>query len=491
MKLVSLLIFSLVYSWSSHAQYSYHQDIAPILQKHCTSCHQKDNIGPMPLTTYEEVSSYAQMISFVVESGLMPPFKAWTPMQQYHNERHVTEHELSVIKKWIADGMHIGTSKPIIEETINTKVADFDTTLCMSENFEHYGIYYDQYQVFSLPNPLTTDRYISQINFLPGQTSIVRSATLSITTKKKAQKLDDWDPRYGYYAYGNTGVDAILPNWYNWMPDQKDEVTTKHRFMPTNTDLLLHIHYGPSGDIKSDSSCVQLSFADPPKPEFITTNTSFFSDGDSLLLRANTKQRVSQSIVLPTDIHVTSITPVAHLLCRSWNVFAVKPDKTSVLLLDIDDWDFHWKEQYRFANPILLPAGTRLVASAWYDNTDDNPFNPSTPPHTMRSGAHMFDEQFECYIETIPMLDSKAYFLSMLAHYETDLIPITIEVCTPGSYTLVLTDVQDSSSKTIVDEKLNAGNYTWIKSLDTIHGKLYALAIYSEDKLINAHYFRG
>ena len=38
------------------------KDVAPILQKNCQQCHQPGAIGPMPLTTYEEVRPWARAI---------------------------------------------------------------------------------------------------------------------------------------------------------------------------------------------------------------------------------------------------------------------------------------------------------------------------------------------------------------------------------------------------------------------------------------------
>ena len=41
---------------------TYSKDIAPILQRSCSSCHNPDGGAPMSLTTYEEVRPYARAI---------------------------------------------------------------------------------------------------------------------------------------------------------------------------------------------------------------------------------------------------------------------------------------------------------------------------------------------------------------------------------------------------------------------------------------------
>ncbi|MFM8538074.1 MAG: hypothetical protein ACKOES_08410, partial [Planctomycetaceae bacterium] len=35
-----------------------------------------------------------------------------------------------------------------------------------------------------------------------------------------------------------------------------------------------------------------------------------------------------------------------------------------------------WQHEYEFAEPLRLPAGTTLKASAWYDNSTKNKSNP-------------------------------------------------------------------------------------------------------------------
>ena len=43
-------------------QYTFSQDIAPLVYNHCTSCHRTGEVAPFPLTTYAEVASHAQTI---------------------------------------------------------------------------------------------------------------------------------------------------------------------------------------------------------------------------------------------------------------------------------------------------------------------------------------------------------------------------------------------------------------------------------------------
>ena len=77
---------------------------------------------------------------------------------------------------------------------------------------------------------------------------------------------------------------------------------------------------------------------------------------------------------------------------------AVLPDGTRRRLLDVPAYDFNWQLQYRLAEPLSLPRGTRLVYTAWYDNSTGNPANPD-PTKTVRWGPQTFDEMMLGYVE--------------------------------------------------------------------------------------------
>ena len=76
---------------------TFHQDVAPIIYQHCTECHRVGEIGPMPLTTFEEVMPYGEFIEYVTSTGYMPP---WTPDEEYAHfvgERVLSAEELEVL----------------------------------------------------------------------------------------------------------------------------------------------------------------------------------------------------------------------------------------------------------------------------------------------------------------------------------------------------------------------------------------------------------
>jgi len=59
------------------------KDVAPILQKHCQTCHRPGEAAPFSMLTYEETRPWALMIKMVVTKKIMPPWFADPPIRTF------------------------------------------------------------------------------------------------------------------------------------------------------------------------------------------------------------------------------------------------------------------------------------------------------------------------------------------------------------------------------------------------------------------------
>lgn len=484
-----------VYPSIVFSQVNYNEHIKPILTAHCTSCHSQGNIGPMNLDSYEDAASYASMINFVTQHKYMPPFKADYSKISYANERSISENEKKLIKEWIQGGLVKGDS--IKESLPNTALLQqtYDTTICMSEAFEHYGIYYDQYQAFVLPLDFNKNKRVKQIDFIPGNKEIVRSAYLSVAEKGSANKMDEWDPRYGYYSYGDLGFDASQAHWYSWMPNTPSlQLRDKeYLFLPSEAELILQLHYGPFGEIQKDSSCITLTFDEDEKVSTQLQNIPFVSTHhlkDSFKLTKGEKKRFISSFYIPEKTKLKSITPLSHLLCKSWEVFAVMPDKTTISLLSIDDWDFHWREKYLFKDYIDLPKNTRIVCTAEYDNSKENPYNPSNPPHTMMQGPHMYDENFLCYFEFAQeLLSDQCYLEKPFTIGNKKINELGFKNNSRGKIKITVHNLDDQTENIISEKVYPKGQHRLVTSSFPNKTGRYAISLSKNDKVHDIWFF--
>jgi hypothetical protein len=80
----------------------------------------------------------------------------------------------------------------------------------------------------------------------------------------------------------------------------------------------------------------------------------------SLDIPAGVSSFVSEDrYVLPVDVDVLAVQPHAHNLARQIEGFVELPDGRTRWLIRITDWDFHWQDVYRYAEPVRLPRGAR------------------------------------------------------------------------------------------------------------------------------------
>jgi hypothetical protein len=84
--------------------------------------------------------------------------------------------------------------------------------------------------------------------------------------------------------------------------------------------------------------------------------------------------------------------PHAHYLGKEFKASATLPDGRTTPLIWIKDWDFNWQDGYTYKEPIVLPKGSRIDVRITYDNSTDNPRNPSNPPHRVLWGEQSTDE---------------------------------------------------------------------------------------------------
>jgi hypothetical protein len=69
------------------------------------------------------------------------------------------------------------------------------------------------------------------------------------------------------------------------------------------------------------------------------------------------------------------------------------PNGTEKQLLNVPRYDFNWQRMYEFAEPIKVPAGSKLIATYVYDNSRRNPANPD-PNKEVVWGDQSFEEMF-------------------------------------------------------------------------------------------------
>ena len=394
---------------------NYSEHIAPIIYEHCTNCHRTGEIGPMPFTNYEEVSAWGGMIEYVTDIRYMPPWKADPSYSNFLGETYLKNEEIQLIKDWVAAGMPQGD--PALEPDVpvfplGSQVGEPDVILSFAQAFEHYGGNEDQYRVFVLPTGFTEDKEIATVELRPGNTKIVHHALFSYDLTGEAQQLDAEDPGYGYDGFGGFGVQGTFTRQLpGYVPGQKPRLYPEGtgQMIPAGADLLVQMHYAPVPFPEIDSSTINIFFKEEPVQRYVQNHIMlpFFGtlENGPFIMPPNEVKTFHGIWEVEEDISLISIAPHMHLLGQSWEVFAVSPIGDTTNLIRINEWDFNWQGGFHFDRFIVLAAGTQVHAFATYDNTENNPFNPSSPPQMVSWGEKTTDEMYYLPFAYVPYME--------------------------------------------------------------------------------------
>ncbi|MCC6600506.1 MAG: T9SS type A sorting domain-containing protein [Crocinitomicaceae bacterium] len=461
------------------AQVNFSEHIAPIIFDHCTKCHREGEIGPMPLTTYEEVYAYAGNIEYVTSIRNMPP---WMPDHNYssfRDENWLSEEEINLISEWVENEMPQGDPElqpPAPVFPSGSQIGVPDLVLTMAEPYLHHGLNADQYQIFVIPTGMTEDKDIEAIEVRADNKSICHHAILGIDTTGTAATLDADDEEYGYTQFGGYGFDPADPFFGAWVPGANPLVypPTIGKKIFAGADLLLQMHYGPSSIDQTDQTSVNIFFADDPIQRYVVTYPISPNDLDQpFVIPPNTVKTFHGKVEVPFSVSLIGVAPHGHLLCSSYEVYAVSPNEQDTIpMIHIPEWNFNWQGLYAYPNMKLIPQGYTVHCIGTFDNTANNPSNPNIPPEWVSWGESTYDEMYLCFLQFVPyhagdenISLAAANEADMMVYPATQLFPsypnparekvtIGFSLATPEKVELSLFDTQGKLVKKLVNNTM-------------------------------------
>jgi hypothetical protein len=137
----------------------------------------------------------------------------------------------------------------------------------------------------------------------------------------------------------------------------------------------LQMHYTANGKAGTDRTKVGMIFAaTPPAHEL---RPAQFLNATLAIPAGAANHRVDTEVGFLQDVTLWGVFPHTHVRGKRWEYTVALPDGTLKPLLSVPRYDFNWQTYYMFKEPIVLPKGSRILSSAWYDNSDRNPANPN------------------------------------------------------------------------------------------------------------------
>jgi mono/diheme cytochrome c family protein len=388
------------------APVTFYKDIAPILFRHCSTCHRPGQAAPFALIDYAEARKHAKDIVTVTHERRMPPWLPEPGFPKFANERRLSDQEIDTLQRWHAAGTPPGNpadSPPRPQWKEGWQLGPPDLIVRMPRSYELTPDGPDLYRNFVVPIPLRTNRYVRAVEFRPDNARIVHHTFIKVDRSGESRKLEGQDGVPGF-AYMMTPSAAQIPegHFLGWTPGQVVMVEPEELawHLEPGTDLVLQMHLRRSGKTETLQPEVGLYFTDraPTKSPFKLLLTSRAID----IGPGNTNYLVTDQCRLAADVDLLAILPHAHYLGREVEGIAVLPDGSEQPLLRIRNWDFNWQSDYRYAQPLFLPKGTLISARFRYDNSEGNPANANHPPRRVTYGPQSSDEMCELWLQVLP-----------------------------------------------------------------------------------------
>jgi hypothetical protein len=397
---------------------TFYKDVVPVLEKHCQECHRPGEIAPMSLLTYNDTRPWAKAIKEAVLTRKMPPWYADPHVGKFANDRSLTQAEISALVGWVDGGAKAGEPKDApapLAFTEGWTIGKPDMVLDTGVDFQVPAKGTIDYTYFAVPTGFTEDKWIRDIEVRPGNKILVHHIVLYARPKgskfvaeakpgmafvpsddgRGAQRdrpaQSDRASLYGINGGAYEMVSVYVPGGvaYKTLPGQA-------RLIPAGADLIFQIHYTAKGEAGLDRSRVGITFAkEPPKERvvnaFIMNQTLRIPPGDG-------NHRVDGKVTLQQTVKLQSMFPHMHVRGKSFAYTATLPDGETKALLDVPKYNFNWQLTYYLDQPVTLPAGTVLEATAYYDNSANNPYNPD-PAKEVYWGDQTWDEMLAGFVD--------------------------------------------------------------------------------------------
>ncbi|MBA2665364.1 MAG: monooxygenase [Bradymonadaceae bacterium] len=375
--------------------YGFHEDIKPIIDARCTSCHFYGGVGPFALTSYAEVASIGLLLKASVQARQMPPWLAGKDCAEYKHDVSLTDEQITAISSWVDQGMpegdasNGGSGLPPHGGGL-TRV---DLTLEMPVTYEP-KLKPDEYRCFAVDWPEQTTKYVTGFNVIAGNAQIVHHVIAygippSYVAEVDALEAADGEPGYSCFGSAGVGDDANFAatervGWLgSWAPGGKGADLppgTGIRVEP-GSKVVLQIHYNVVGSAaQSDRSAIQLKLEDSVEKAAIFmpwANPGWVNNSQPMLLEAGDSDAshqfgfdIASLVGRPVTIYSASLH--MHMLGTKGRLWLDRAGDDDVCLLDVPRWDFGWQFGYLFDQPKRMQAGDKLMLKCHWDNSAAN-----------------------------------------------------------------------------------------------------------------------
>ncbi len=410
----------------SAQEVTFHKDIEPILQRSCQTCHRDGGVAPMPLVSYDETAPFAGLIEYKTSlrdrAGAMPPFYAEKNIgiQHIKDDPSLSDAELAAISTWARSGAPKGDAADapaplVFDNNAKWKLGEPDKIVQLKDFLMEGGRPDWWGELPSVSTGMTEDRYVKSVEIIEVNDvnegvaasdtvgglyifhhmiwrtevvdengKIIPGQSVSFPVHEVGRNGDVFDPEAGPLLAANSAFFTDSVHMHSNGRDTVGHLEIGFRFHPRGYE---------------------------PKYK---SSISILGNGVDISVEGDAKdQELHAYQVLTQNTKVITFEPHLHAPGERMCLEAIWG--YSVETISCVGYDHNWVRGYGFEDNYtpLLPKGTILHITGYFDNTKANP-NVPDPRNWQGSGnrsvTNMFidlgirvtmtDEQFKEEMET-------------------------------------------------------------------------------------------
>ena len=380
------------------AEVTYYEHIEPILARSCLQCHRPESVAPMSLRTYDEVRPWARAIKDrtgrVGKPDVMPPWyiEPDIGIQEFAGDISLSAAEIAAIAAWVDAGAPRGApgDAPATTAVANSsgwRLGEPDLVL-QSPGFEVLPNAPDWWgPLGAIETGLTEDRYVSSIEMR--EVSDFRGEP-------------ERDTSGGLYVVHHL---IVIPVGPNGRPDPSAGFWPLHevgrnpdvfhadsgKLLRAGSKILLpSIHLHAAGRLTRAHVEIGLTFHPPGYQPTRTVQHLGPGTRDLDIKPMEADQKFEAFTTLLENTKITVFEPHMHAAGVRMCLDAIWLG--TIETLSCAGYNHNWVRVYTYAEDAapLLPKGTILRITGYFDNTPSNP-NVSDPRNWSGLGHRSID----------------------------------------------------------------------------------------------------
>src|SRR5579863_544423 len=410
--LVLLFAGALCYPYCAHGQITspaiptFTKDVAPILQKHCQTCHRPGEAAPFSMLTYEETRPWATTIKLAVTQKIMPPWYADPKYGHFANERSLSAEEIRTLVNWVNAGAQKGAAEdmppPAKSFVEGWGIPTPDIVFQLPKPFSVPATGVIDYQYVIIPTGFKEDKWVQSLEVRPTDRAVVHHI-IAYLREPGSNYFKDQKPGVFFIApppkVDEKKDTSALPSDFlvGYAPGQPAEILQpgEGKLIKAGSDIVFEVHYTSNGKATTDQTKLGLVLAKTPPKERVLTLSA--SNGTFKIPPGDPDYRVDATFEVRKDVKLVGLHPHMHSRGKDFEYRLVFPDGRKETILSVPVYNWHWQLWYNLAEPIALPQGTKIECTAHFDNSPNNPENPD-PTKSVIWGQQSWDEMMVGFI---------------------------------------------------------------------------------------------